>query len=80
MHSTLNNYFIRSKEWVKYLHAFAVQIIKFSANRGKPGRIVKELECVYTFPAVLRTRPGLGQNVITVCRGYATVCDGTFPV
>ena len=38
-----------------------------------------EFECVPTFPAVLRTMPGLGQNVITVCSGYATVCDGTFP-
>ena len=49
-------------------------------SRGEPGRIVKELECVHTFPAVLRARPGFGQKVITVCPGYATVCDGTFPV
>jgi len=50
------------------------------ADRGEPGRIGKEFECVHTFPAVLRTRPGFGQKVITVCPGYATVCDGTFPV
>ena len=47
---------------------------------GKPGRIVEEFECVQTFPAVLRTRPGLGQKIITVCPRYATVCNGTFPV
>jgi len=39
-----------------------------------------KFECVHTFPAVLRTRTGLGQKVIMVCPGYATVCDGTFPV
>ena len=47
---------------------------------GEPGRIVKKFECVLTFPVVLRTRPGLGQKVITVCTGYATVCGGTIPV
>jgi len=50
------------------------------ADRGEPGRIVKEFECVHIFQAMLRTRPGLGQTVITVCPGDATVCDGTFQV
>ena len=50
------------------------------ADRGKPERIATKLECVHIFPAVLRTRPGLGQKLITVCPGYATVCDSAFPV
>ena len=50
------------------------------ADRGEPGRIGNELEYVHIFPAVLRTRPGLGQNLITLCPGNATVCDGSFPV
>ena len=37
---------------------------QFAASR--PGRIGKEFECVHIFPAVLRTRPGLGQKLITV--------------
>jgi len=51
-----------------------------TADRSEPGRIVKEFECVYIFPAMLRTRPGMGQNVTAVCPGYATVCDGAFQV
>ena len=35
---------------------------------------------VRIFPAVLRTRPGLGQKIITVCPGNATVCDVHFDV
>ena len=35
---------------------------------------------VYILQAVLGTRPGLGQKVITVCPGYATVCGYTFTV
>jgi len=50
------------------------------ADRGEPGRIGTELECIHIFPAVLRTRPGLGHKLVTVCPGYATVCDGAFPV
>jgi len=50
------------------------------ADRGEPGRIGTEFECVHIFPAVLRTRPGLGHKFITVCPGDATVCDGAFPV
>jgi len=50
------------------------------ADRDEPGRIGKEFECVHIFPAVLRTRPGLRQKIITVCPGNATVCDGAFPV
>jgi len=50
------------------------------ADRGEPGQIGTEFKCVQIFPAVLRTRAGLGQNLITVCPGYATVCDGAFPV
>jgi len=42
----------------------------------KPRSQCPGVECVHTFPAVLRTRPCLGQNVITVFTGYATVCDG----
>jgi len=30
-------------------------------------------EGIHTFQAVLRIRPGLGQNVITICPGYASV-------
>jgi len=47
---------------------------------GEPGRIGTEFECIHIFPAVLRTRPGLGQNLITVCPGNATVCNGAIPV
>ena len=50
------------------------------ADRGKPGRIGTEFECVHIFPAVLRTRPGLGHKLITVCPDNATVYDGAFPV
>ena len=50
------------------------------ADRGEPGRIGSEFEYVHIFPAVLRTRPGLGQKLITFCPGNATVCDGLFPV
>jgi len=49
-------------------------------ERANMGRIVKKFKCVHTFPAVLRTRLGSGQKVITVCPGYATVCDGALPV
>jgi len=34
---------------------------------GEPGRIGTEFGCLRIFPAVLRTRPGSGQNLITVC-------------
>ena len=51
-----------------------------TADRGEPGRFGTEFECVHIFPAVLRTRPGLGHTLITVCPGYAKVCDGQFPV
>jgi len=42
---------------------------------GGPVRIGKEFECVPIDLAVLRTRPGLGQKLITVCPGNATVCE-----
>ena len=43
------------------------------ADRAVPGRIVKKIECIHTFPAVVQTRPGLGQKVITYI-------PSTFPV
>ena len=46
---------------------------------GGPGRTGTNRD-VHIFPAVLRTRPGLGHKFITVCPGNATVCDGAFPV
>jgi len=51
-----------------------------AGGQGEPGQIVKEFECVHIFPAMLRTKPGLGQNMISICPGYSTVCDGTFLV
>ena len=50
------------------------------ADWGKPGGIVKEFECVHTLSVELRTRPGLGQKLITVCPGYVIIFDGAFPV
>jgi len=50
------------------------------ADRGEPGRIGTKFECVHIFPAVLRTRPGLGHTLITVCPGNVTICDSAFPV
>jgi len=50
------------------------------AGRSETGRIGTEFECVHIFLALLRTRPGLGHKLITVCPGNATVCDGAFPV
>ena len=49
-------------------------------DQSETGRIGTEFECIHKFPAVLRTRPGLGHILITVCPGNATVCDGAFPV
>ena len=46
------------------------------ADQGEPGGIGK-FKCFYIFPAVLRTRPSLGQKLFTVCPGHATV---HFPV
>ena len=46
----------------------------------RPGRTGTEFECVHIFPAVLRTRPGLGQKIDHACPGNATVCDGAFPL
>jgi len=43
------------------------------ADRGEREQIGTEFECVHIFPAVLRTRPGLGQKLIRVCPGNATV-------
>ena len=59
-----------------------VHIVAVYAPLGPDGleRIVQEFECVHILPAMLRTRPGLGQKVITVCAGYATICDGSLPV
>jgi len=50
------------------------------ADRGEPGRFGKKFECILIFAAVLRTRPDLGQKIITVCLGNDTVCDGAFPM
>ena len=49
-------------------------------NRGEPERIVKEFECVHTFPAALRNKYCLGQKVITICPGYAAVYGSSLPV
>ena len=46
------------------------------ANRSESCRNLS----VHILPAMLRTRPGLGQKVITVCAGYATICDSSLPV
>ena len=46
------------------------------ANRNE---LLKEVECRHTFPAALRNRSGLGQNVITVCPDYATVYGSSLP-
>jgi len=47
--------------------------LETGANRGESGR--NSSAFIYS-----RSRPGFGQKVITVCPGYATVCDGTFQV
>jgi len=74
------------------INAISVKLIKPSshfpgvrpglppADRGEPGRIGTEFEYVHIFPTVLRTRPGFGHKLITVCSGNATDCDDAFPV
>jgi len=49
-------------------------------DRGDPGRIGTEFDFVHIFPAVLRTKESLGQKLITVYPGNATVCNGAFLV
>jgi len=49
---------------------------------GEPVQIVNEFKCVHTFPAVLRTRPCLGQKVITdclLCYGLRRCIPGVAP-
>ena len=43
---------------------------------GGPERTRTSLEGIRVRPYI----PGFGEKVITVCHGYVTVCDGTFPV
>jgi len=47
---------------IRQLKLIKVRHTHYSLVYTVPGRIVKELECVHTFPAVLRTRPSFGQK------------------
>jgi len=45
----------------------------------RPGQTGMNLETVHIFPVVLRTIPGLGQKLIMVCPGNATMHSRVAP-
>ena len=47
------------------------------AQRNELLRFVIEYLSAFKYA---RQCPGMCQNVVLVCPGHATVCDGTFPV